>query len=1103
MSGHKEYLKYLTKPVNDYEFLLEGGQGKNINGNMFALLKEIKENKKWKNYHVNFVVTKSTLEEAKLRMDFYNYKNVDLVIRDSLKYMELLATSKYLITDNSFPPYCIKRDEQIMLNTWHGTPLKTLGRCDIENSSSISNVQKNFAMCDYVLFPNRYTCNIFMEDYSLKNILKNKIVFSDYPRNASFFDDTTKKEIINKYDLGKKSCYAYMPTWRGSSREANINTQKEITYNYLRAIDDNLNDDEILFVNLHFLIGNTLDLSNFKHIRSFPKEYETYDFLNVCDVLITDYSSVFFDFAVSKRKVVLFTYDLEEYLSERGTYFSIEKLPFPKVNTVNDLINVLHDSTTYNYQEFYEEFCEFASQTASDDILNLLTSGKTDKLIVKDAPNNKKENVFIHVDQIKNIHQAKMALEYLNNINDTNKNYIVLFNGKMNGQTIEFVKAIPSKFQIYAYVTGYNVTNLERVSLFLNGRFNSGTLLQKTYKNVLKREFTRKFGKLRIAGFVNLLDSSRYVSRLFGSQNFEKTLVNIPSYYYGTTTLKRWFRNNFNKMKKEADRVEDLYYMPKETDESENFYNLSVSFLKAYAKTRIEGSDVVFKIGFIARTIVPVDFSKAKIVVNDYEVKDVQFKSNEGRKIQENWIYNSVIFRIPIDVVITMPIQNKVYISGIVSNGLGFKKGIRFSALKIKNSFADSKIINLNEHICCYLRKTKSNTLYFTVRPSNKTDSFIENCKLNLAYYLSKVSRLNNPIILFEKDSSHYEESASVVFEQLIDKGYNNSYFILDKKTKAHSKIEGKYLRNIIEKYSFKHYMYFFSSKTFIGSEALIHALELRCKNKHVLSKINSLDNDYVFLQHGVMYMISLDSESRSFFKPRIDTARGKYRVVTSSKAEADHFVKLGGYSPDQVIICGLPKFDKDVWDKDADKITVMPTWRPWEYNMMNTDFEQSKYYRMLERIFLAIPKDFRDRLILLPHPLVYQAAKNSDFELKKYMKFNVKYDDILRYTKVLITDYSSIAYDAFYRGCNVIFYWEELDHCLEKYGPSTKLMLNRGNVFGDICYNASELRNVIERNFNNGQNDLYKRNYSKLVEFHDGKNTARLIDHLEKENII
>ena len=76
------------------------------------------------------------------------------------------------------------------------------------------------------------------------------------------------------------------------------------------------------------------------------------------------------------------------------------------------------------------------------------------------------------------------------------------------------------------------------------------------------------------------------------------------------------------------------------------------------------------------------------------------------------------------------------------------------------------------------------------------------------------------------------------------------------------------------------------------------------------------------FLQHGVMYMVSLDSESRSFFKPM--KTEGKYRVVTSSVEEARHFIELGGYDPETIYVCGLPKFDRNTLNEDADKIVVM-----------------------------------------------------------------------------------------------------------------------------------------------------------------------------------
>ena len=118
---------------------------------------------------------------------------------------------------------------------------------------------------------------------------------------------------------------------------------------------------------------------------------------------------------------------------------------------------------------------------------------------------------------------------------------------------------------------------------------------------------------------------------------------------------------------------------------------------------------------------------------------------------------------------------------------------------------------------------------------------------------------------------------------------------------------------------------------------------------------------------------------------------------------------------------------------------------------------------------------------------------------MKQYLNVTDKYDDILKDTRILITDYSSIAYDAFYRGCNVIFYWEEKDECLENYGPTTKLMLNEHNAYGDICYSAQDLSNVFERNYCEGQQPEYIERYRHLVEYHDGHNADRLIECLKK----
>ena len=144
-----------------------------------------------------------------------------------------------------------------------------------------------------------------------------------------------------------------------------------------------------------------------------------------------------------------------------------------------------------------------------------------------------------------------------------------------------------------------------------------------------------------------------------------------------------------------------------------------------------------------------------------------------------------------------------------------------------------------------------------------------------------------------------------------------------------------------------------------------------------------------------------------------------------------------------------------------------------------------------------------KEKVIILPHPLIVNELSKASPDVTDKVVTNARYDDVLKTARLLITDYSSIAFDSFYRGSNVIFYWEEKDYCMAQYGPSTKLMLNEENVYGDFFYNEEGLSEAIFKNYNNPQTDEYKRRYSKLVDYHDGKNTERLIEFLKKDGII
>ena len=1102
-NNHKYIESYYHESIDTYSFLLEAGQGKNINGNMYAFLHELRSCEKWNAFSVYMVVDDNTIEPAKARIAFYGYQNVQFVLRNTDEYKYLLATCKYLITDNSFPPYYMKRKDQVVLNTWHGTPLKTLGRCDIENSSSIANVQKNYIMSDYVLFPNTYTRDIFMEDYCLKNIMTNEVVLADYPRNVAFFNEALKNKIKDQYDLQGKEIFAYLPTWRGSSRHANVQKQKEIILDYLNQIDNQLTNQQILYVNLHFLIGNQIDLSQMKHIRIFPSEYETYDFLNVCDVLITDYSSVFFDYAVSQKKIVLFTYDLDEYMSERGMYFSIEELPFPRVDNVDDLMKELNQKDYTSYESFLKQFCLYASPDTVKRLLDLLVNNQRDEIIVEKPTDNGLKNVLIHVDAIKTKHQEEIILDYILNLpKEKDKNYIVLFHGKVNEIVVDFIQHIPNDIQVLGYVVKNSFILSEKIVLGLGVRSSiMNTFFDKKIDKALKREAQRRFGNIRINEIIDLFDRSYYIGRELSLLHGMKKSIILNAVYTGVMNARKPMLSSIMYRKKHGHQFEKYENIVVNEDTKDTFYNLCVSFVKLFSHAKQKEKHVTYSLYFLCQRVIPLDTHKMSIYLGDKEVKS--HFSNQGIHLFKNFYFYKTKIEIPNDNILSLPIQNKFLFVYQDEQGRGLKKGIQYKFIRLRKTYKSSKIFQINEDTCCYFRQSKANTLFFSVRPYNKTDGFIQNMKMNCAYYVAKIFKGKKIYLLFEKDSARYEESASVVYEKMIDDGYKQAYFILDRDYHGYDKIEERYRHHIIYKYSWKHYLYFFRCQTFLGSEALVHAIELRVSNKHALKKINSKDVDYVFLQHGVMYMISLDSESRSFFKPRSIKENGRYRVVTSSLKEADHFISLGNYDASQVIVCGLPKFDRNQWNEDATKIVIMPTWRPWEYNEATTDFKQTHYYQMIERIFYAIDEKLRDQIIILPHPLFFAAAMKDEFELKKHMLFDVKYDDILKDTKVLITDYSSIAYDAFYRGCNVMFYWEELNDCLEYYGPSTKLMLNGDNVFGDICYNSQDVTMKIKDNYSCPQQKVYLDHYQEIVTFHDGNNAERLIQHLKNENII
>lgn len=501
--------------------------------------------------------------------------------------------------------------------------------------------------------------------------------------------------------------------------------------------------------------------------------------------------------------------------------------------------------------------------------------------------------------------------------------------------------------------------------------------------------------------------------------------------------------------------------------------------------------------------IIDTDKITIDIPVKKNAVK-ISFGSRYGVPVPKGTRINSYRMEIDIDEALEFDIQNKL----LVNYRDKYEGYVVYDVFDLRNGKNKNSPLFIYDGVTMYFRQNVHNRVFFVVRDTNRYDYKEEQDRIEKAKARSKALKDRDIVLLFEKKCQKYEESASVLYEKLIDLGYDNVYFIVDKSIPTVQELPDKYKANLIDKDSDQHLEYFFASDKFISTETIDHALQLRIANKAVQDKINAnTENmEYVFLQHGPTYMVSLNKDLRNGFRKKAHYKL--HKTVVSSKLEAEHFIELGGMTEEDLYITGMAKFDRAYRYDDADRIVIMPTWRRWETNQAREDVTKTNYYAMVRTMFNAVPEEMRDKVIILPHPLMADrfndiSIGDEDEELGQHILMADSYDEVLKNCEVLITDYSSISYDAFYRGAKVIFYWAEKDECMTHYGEGTHLLLNVDNVFGPVAMNGEEITEALSRNYGQDQEELCVNRYRQIIEFHDGKNSERIIEHLIADEVI
>jgi CDP-glycerol glycerophosphotransferase len=294
---------------------------------------------------------------------------------DGRRYLRALGRAGFVVSNVSMPAYWRKPPGAKYVQTWHGTPLKRIA-FDIEDPSfpghrrHLARFARDVERWDYLISPNAFSTEVFRRAFRYEG----EIVESGYPRNDALTSpgaaETRRAERAGLGIPDGATAILYAPTWRDSRDFA-----PPLDFSSLATA---LGEDHVILVRAHNLVADGVSLTDaggrLLNVSHHPDIRELY---LAADVLVTDYSSSMFDFAVTGKPMVFFTYDLAQYRDAiRGFYFDFEhEAPGPLVATASALAEALRAvdevarAHAGAYAAFRERFCSLEDGRASDRVI--------------------------------------------------------------------------------------------------------------------------------------------------------------------------------------------------------------------------------------------------------------------------------------------------------------------------------------------------------------------------------------------------------------------------------------------------------------------------------------------------------------------------------------------------------------------------------------------------------------------------------------------------------------------------------------------------------------------------------------------------------------
>lgn len=394
---------------------------------------------------------------------------------------------------------------------------------------------------------------------------------------------------------------------------------------------------------------------------------------------------------------------------------------------------------------------------------------------------------------------------------------------------------------------------------------------------------------------------------------------------------------------------------------------------------------------------------------------------------------------------------------------------------------------------------TGNNCLSIAYRSTGKFESIKYKKRERLAYNIYRVFEeyldKKNIWLIYEKFSETAQDNSYFFYKYCHDNHpEKNIYYVMNKKSPDYKKLEG-YTDKVVDFMSVKHLVYLCAAQILISSESKGHCYAWRVQRGKIKEKL--LSKKMVFLQHGVTAMKRVDYVFKKTAANKVDL------FVATSEYEKSIINKYFNYDDSEIIITGFTRWDvlKDTSKENKRKeIFLMPTWRNWLDDVEPHVFEQSNYFKnyieLLNSKRLAEVLEKNDLYInYFVHPkfkaYLDKFTSQSD-RINVIQPGEAPVNELMMRSSLLITDYSSVAFDMYYQKKPVLFYHFDIDDYNKYQGSYIDL---ENELFGDRAMTANELISLIDDYASNGfkEKKEYMDMRSKFFKYVDNNNCERV----------